>query len=115
VTAAQVLALVLEAGGRVVPDTDPPRILVPRRLRPLVEAHRAELRELVRGAARPIAANTFPWPDSLAGLGVRTLVAFTRCSRCRPTAHPAVAGTFAAYGSVPLCLRHALALEEARA
>jgi hypothetical protein len=49
-TAAEVLAKVLEAGGRIAPDTNPPRLLVPPELKALVVEHRAELRVLVLNA-----------------------------------------------------------------
>jgi hypothetical protein len=110
-TAPEVLALVLEAGGRVV-RVDPPRLLVPRRLRPLVEEHRVELRELLRNQAQP-AARDFYWPDVLLGVGPRTVGPFTRCARCPASAHPYVAGTWVSFGGVPLCQPHAA--EAARA
>ncbi len=47
-TPAEVLAKVLEAGGKVIADPDRPRLLVPPHLRPLVAEHREALRELVR-------------------------------------------------------------------
>lgn len=47
-TPAEVLAKVLESGGRVVADPDRPRLLVPPALKSLVVEHREALRELVR-------------------------------------------------------------------
>ncbi len=49
-TAAEVLNRVLQAGGEIVPDRERPRLRVPRKprdLKPLVEAHRTDLRALV--------------------------------------------------------------------
>jgi len=48
VTAVEVLTKVLAAGGKIVHDQEQPRLMVPRGLRPMVEAHRADLRPLVR-------------------------------------------------------------------
>ena len=47
-TAVEVLTKMVAAGGKIVPDQAQPRLMVPRRLRAMVEAHRAELRPLVR-------------------------------------------------------------------
>lgn len=46
-TAEEVLAQVLEAGGRVILDPERPRLLVPPALKPLVAEHRYALRHLV--------------------------------------------------------------------
>jgi hypothetical protein len=46
-TAAEVLAKVLRAGGRVVPDAVAPKLLVPSSLKPLVVEHRDALRALL--------------------------------------------------------------------
>jgi len=45
-TAAEVLAKVLAAGGSIVRDK-PPRLLVPKELKPLVIKHRQEIRRLI--------------------------------------------------------------------
>jgi hypothetical protein len=50
VTAHEVLAEVLRAGGRIIPDPEHPRLVVPAELKPLVLEHREELRELVRSS-----------------------------------------------------------------
>lgn len=52
-TPQEVLARVLEAGGRVIPDPERPRLLVPPALRPLVAEHREALKELVRQLPLP--------------------------------------------------------------
>jgi hypothetical protein len=51
VTGLEVLLRVLDAGGCVIPGPQRPRLLTPRDLRPLVDAHLDELRTLlaVRG------------------------------------------------------------------
>lgn len=46
-TPQEVLARVLEAGGRVIPDPERPRLLVPPALKPLVAEHRKALRALL--------------------------------------------------------------------
>ena len=46
-TSHEVLSRVLEAGGRVIPDPSGPQLAVPRSLKPLVEAHREELRQFL--------------------------------------------------------------------
>lgn len=46
-TPQELLTRVLEAGGKVIPDTACPRLLVPSSLKPLVAEHRAALRQLV--------------------------------------------------------------------
>jgi hypothetical protein len=43
----EVLAQVLDAGGRVISDLERPRLLAPPNLRPLVEKHREALRLLI--------------------------------------------------------------------
>ncbi len=48
-TAAEVLAKVIEAGGRIVSDAVPPKLLVPSSLKPLVVEHRDALRALLAG------------------------------------------------------------------
>ena len=48
-TAEQILARVLEAGGTWMSDSQRPRIRYPRNLRAMVEANRAVLRHLVEG------------------------------------------------------------------
>ena len=108
-TAAQILSEVLAAGGSIV--LDPPRLRTPRRLRPLVEAHRAELRELVAARSWPPARRLFPWPAALGGVP-RIVGALTSCSRCPADAHPAQRCTWVRYRE-PLCLRHALKAETA--
>jgi hypothetical protein len=63
------------------------------------------------------------WPASLPSLGLRRMIAFTNCQDCEGDpphdevmtvgayriAVPGQRGTFAAYGSRPLCARHARA------
>jgi hypothetical protein len=53
VTTIEALFTILDAGGKVVLDPDRPRLLAPRTLRPLAEAHRDEFRALLlaRGAS----------------------------------------------------------------
>ncbi len=46
----QVLTQVLEAGGRLIPDPQRPRLLVPPALKPLVAEHREAIRALLRVA-----------------------------------------------------------------
>jgi len=56
VTAQEVLVRVLEAGGKVIPDPDRPRLLVPPALKPLVLEHREVLRQMLRARRDPGAA-----------------------------------------------------------
>ena len=109
-TAAQLLAEVLAGGGSIVPG-DPPRLRTPRRLRPLVEAHRAELRELVEASSddlrRELPRRLFPWPADLGGVP-RSVGPLASCSQCPADAHPARRCTWVTYGGVALCLRHAI-------
>lgn len=55
-TAPEVLAQVRAAGGEVIVDTDGPRLRVPKALRPLVEAHREEIRRYLaeQSGAAPV-------------------------------------------------------------
>ncbi len=46
-TAIDALCEILDAGGKVVPGPERPRLLAPPRMRPLVDAHREELRALL--------------------------------------------------------------------
>jgi hypothetical protein len=46
-TPIDVLCEILDAGGRVVPGPERPRLLAPPRMRPLVDAHREKLRVLL--------------------------------------------------------------------
>ena len=46
-TAIDVLCEILNAGGKVVGGPERPRLLAPPRMRPLVDAHRKELRALL--------------------------------------------------------------------
>ena len=86
-TAHDVLAEVLRAGGRVVHDIARPRLMVPPALKPLVLEHREALGALVLAEAAREAASlnppptlavsgalrrlsyAFPWPDTVPGLG----------------------------------------------
>lgn len=61
-TAQEVLAKILEAGGQVIPDPHRPRLLVPSALKPLVAEHRDALRELVRQLPRLIPPLPAPIP-----------------------------------------------------
>lgn len=107
-TPTEVLAEVLRAGGRVVPDPTRPRLVVPPALKPLVLAHREALRALVlagepRATAPPPSrtrqgAYSYPWPDALPGLGQRTVGPFARCSQCRAQ------HSWVRYGARVLCL-----------
>ncbi len=54
-TVEEVLEMVLAAGGRIVPDPDRPRLLVPTSLKPLVAEHRDGLRVLVLARQAPTA------------------------------------------------------------
>lgn len=54
---------------------------------------------------------SFPWPDQIPGLGYRRAVPFAHCAHCGPAVHLEQRGTFASYGSTPLCLKHAQAAE----
>src|SRR5215510_10480071 len=56
-TGQEVLSKVLDAGGRVIPDRAGPQLAFPRSLRPLVEAHRRELRRFLieEWSPRPLA------------------------------------------------------------
>jgi len=47
VTAIDALCEILDAGGKVIPGPERPRLLAPPRMRPLVDAHREELRALL--------------------------------------------------------------------
>jgi hypothetical protein len=47
VTAVDALCEILDAGGKVVPGAERPRLLAPPRMRPLVDAHREGLRALL--------------------------------------------------------------------
>jgi hypothetical protein len=47
VTAIDALCMILGVGGKVVPGPERPRLLAPPRMRPLVDAHREELRALL--------------------------------------------------------------------
>jgi len=47
VTAIDALCEILDAGGKVVPGPERPRLLAPPRMRPLVDAHREQLRALL--------------------------------------------------------------------
>ena len=96
-TAAEVLARALGAGGQVIRDASGPRLRVPREMRHLVEAHRSEIRALIlAGAApvptpRPTPRAALGWPAVLPALGRRGVQAFTPCHVCR-------AGTWVVYG-----------------
>ncbi len=57
-TAAEVLAKVLEAGGRIIADPGRTRLLVPPALKPLVAEHREALRELIRQTGSPTTPST---------------------------------------------------------
>ena len=46
-TAIDALCEILDAGGKVIPGPERPRLLAPPRMRPLVDAHREELRVLL--------------------------------------------------------------------
>ncbi len=46
-TAIDALCEILDAGGKVVPGPERPRLLAPPRMRPLVDAHREGLRALL--------------------------------------------------------------------
>jgi hypothetical protein len=106
-TAEQVLDEVLKAGGSIVPD-DPPRLVVPSALKPLVIEHRAAIRALITrrveatGATAPsplpAARAASAWPDDLPGLGPRQATALDLCARC------GTATTFATYGGYRACL-----------
>jgi hypothetical protein len=109
VTAREVLAEVLRAGGRVIPDPARPRVVVPPRLRPLVFEHREALRALVLADAMPVnvappascraltGQYSHPWPDTLAGLGPRRVGPFSPCSVCE-------AWSWVRFGDRVLCL-----------
>jgi hypothetical protein len=47
VTAVDALCVILDSGGKTMPGPGRPRLLAPPRMRPLVDAHREELRALV--------------------------------------------------------------------
>jgi hypothetical protein len=47
VTAIDALCEILDAGGKVMPGPERPRLLAPPRMRPLVDAHREGLRALL--------------------------------------------------------------------
>lgn len=106
-TPTEVLAEVLRAGGRVIPDPARPRLVVPPALKPLVLAHREALRALVLSTAMstaslPLAlvrpgAYSWPWPDALRGLGPRIVGPFSKCSECNEW-------SWARYGERVLCL-----------
>lgn len=108
-TARDVLAEVLRAGGRVIPDPARPRLVVPPTLKPLVLEHREALRALVLAGEIPTpaapspsvhpGAYAYPWPDTLPGLGRRTVGPFALCSRC------GAEHSWVRYGAVVLCLR----------
>ena len=60
-TAVEVLNQVLKAGGRVIPDPDRPRLLVPQNLKPIVQKHREVLRVLVGQSSALAAAYRRYW------------------------------------------------------
>lgn len=103
-TARDVLAKVLRAGGRVIADPVRPRLAVPPRLKSLVLEHREALRALVLAPITPppppVRSGSYahPWPDALAGLGGRTVGSFARCGEC------CAAWSWVRYGDRPFCL-----------
>ena len=78
--ARDLLARVLEAGGVVVNDAPGgPQLLVPKEFRPLVEAHRAELHELLTAPAVGAAAVEPPTTEpAMPSLTCRALTTFAR-------------------------------------
>ncbi len=57
-TPAEVLARVLEAGGRIIADPGRLRLLVPPAFKPLVAEHREALRELICQTGSPTTPST---------------------------------------------------------
>jgi hypothetical protein len=88
VTPTEVLAEVLRAGGRVIPDPARPRLVVPPALKPLVLEHREALRALIlagdSGQPVPVPAATVvgeppgAGPEALARLLAMSLDVFAR-------------------------------------
>jgi len=130
VTAAALVADLEARGLRL--ELDGSRIVIERAegatiTREDIKAIRSMEPEIISVLRRPTPARTFPWPDELPGLGVHAVGPFARCARCIPgrwagRATPGMriecwgeAGTWTRYGETPLCLRHALELEEVRA
>jgi hypothetical protein len=109
VTAVVELVATLQARGVMLrPDGDrlhvrPVEALTPEELAALRE-HKADVLALL--AAPPSSPPRYfhPWPDSLPGLGRRTVAAFDVCADCG-------AGTWARYGDTALCLACARARE----
>lgn len=69
--------------------------------RDALRAHKAELLALL--APR---SYSYPWPDSLPGLGRRTVGPFARCSAC------AAEHSWVRYGALVVCLRCARARDK---
>lgn len=67
-TAQEVLARVLEAGGQIIADPQRPRLLVPPAFKPLVTEHREALRELVRRGTTPAPRGTTVGPTPVPAL-----------------------------------------------
>jgi hypothetical protein len=120
-TAREVLEEILRAGGRIVPDPEHPRRLIPPQLKPLVTEHREALRRLVLDTTSEQSERmpyAFPWPDELPGLGARRVGTFVLCADCakRPQearvrivgaqefVYKASIGTWVHYRDTPLCL-----------
>lgn len=111
----EVLAEVLRAGGRVISDPARPRLVVPPALKSLVLEHRAALRALILAGVASVPAvappsplavvpdaprrpfYAAPWPDSVPGLGARTVGRFDPCEGCG-------SGSWVRYGCAVLCL-----------
>ena len=104
-TAEEVLAHIMQAGGRVIADPARPRVIVPLALKSLVLAHKAALRALVlqsnEVADPPPQTETreyaFPWPSALTGLGPHAVGPFDICSECS-------GWSWVRYGHTVLCL-----------
>jgi len=104
VTAREVLAEVILAGGTIIKDPERPRLMVRADLKPLVLEHREALKALLQAPSDPrpapnliARAYAHPWPDELPGFGRRTVGPLDPCVACS-------VGSWVRHGSTVLCL-----------
>jgi hypothetical protein len=128
-TAETLIAEFQALGVELIPNGDKiryrPASVVPADLKEKLRQSKAEVLAVLTSPttepARPVpSAPSSSWPANLPNLGERRVIAFSPCSDCEvdpPTdellkvgayeiAVPGQRGTFAAYGSRPLCVRH---------
>lgn len=117
----QARGVILEPEGRML-RVRPASRLSPAELETL-RAHKVEvLALLTESQAPPPSRLPSPWPGALVGFGPRRTIPYSPGEVCLTSPFPdetlmitkqiaitvpAVTGTWTAYGSVPLCLRHA--------